>query len=62
LLLQGAHDGLVDPKSFDALLDKAGASDKQRRLLAPDGGHGSSAVETQVEAIVEWLLAHAPLR
>jgi len=58
LLVQGAHDGLVDPKSFDELLAKSPARDKQK-LLSPEGGHGSSAVETQVDAITAWLLAHA---
>ena len=56
LLVQGAHDALVDPKSLDVLLEKAATRDKQK-LIAPEGGHGSSAVETQVEAITAWLLA-----
>lgn len=57
LLVRGAHDGLVDPSSFEVLLEKAAAMDK-RVLVAPEGGHGSSAVETQVEPIVDWFLAH----
>lgn len=59
LLVQGAHDGLVEPASLDVLLAKAGSADK-RKLLAPDGGHGSSTVETQVEPIVAWFVAHSP--
>jgi len=58
LLVQGAHDGLVDPESFDELLAAATVPDK-RKLVAPAGGHGSSAVETMVEPLVEWLTAHA---
>lgn len=57
LLVQGAHDGLVDPGSFDELLEKAAATDK-RKLLAERGGHGSSAVETEVDEILAWFLAH----
>lgn len=57
LLVQGAHDALVDPASFDALLDAAGTPDKSK-LVAPDGGHGSSAVETMVAPIVSWVVAH----
>jgi alpha-beta hydrolase superfamily lysophospholipase len=52
LLVQGAHDALVDPASFDALLGAARVADR-RKLVAPDGGHGSSAVETMVEPIME---------
>jgi len=59
LLVQGAHDALVDPASFDDLLAGARVSDK-RKLVAPDGGHGSSAVETVVPPIVEWFTSHAP--
>jgi alpha-beta hydrolase superfamily lysophospholipase len=58
LLLQGAHDALVDPASVDALLGAAQVSDK-RKLVAPDGGHGSSAVETMVQPLVAWFTAHA---
>lgn len=57
LLVQGAHDALVDASSFDALLDVAGASDKSK-LVVQDGGHGSSAVETSVAPIVAWIGAH----
>jgi alpha-beta hydrolase superfamily lysophospholipase len=58
LLVQGAHDALVDPTSFDELLRAAQVSDKQK-LVAPDGGHGSSAVETMVQPLVEWFVSHA---
>ncbi|MFO0756608.1 MAG: alpha/beta fold hydrolase [Byssovorax sp.] len=58
LLVEGAHDALVDPKGNDELFRAARSRDR-KRLIAPDGGHGSSAVETQVEAIVAWLAAHA---
>jgi alpha-beta hydrolase superfamily lysophospholipase len=49
LLVQGAHD---------ALLDAAQGSDK-RKLVAPDGGHGASAVETMVQPLIAWFTAHA---
>lgn len=58
LLVQGAHDALVDPTSYDELLRAAQVSDK-RKLVAPDGGHGSSAVETMVEPLLEWFVSHA---
>ena len=58
LLVQGAHDALVDPSSYDALLHLARVADKGR-IVAAEGGHGSSAVETMVEPIVGWLVAHA---
>jgi fermentation-respiration switch protein FrsA (DUF1100 family) len=58
LLVQGAHDALVDPASVDQLLGAARVADKCK-LVAPDGGHGSSAVETMVLPIVEWLVSHA---
>jgi alpha-beta hydrolase superfamily lysophospholipase len=58
LLVQGAHDALVDPTSFDALLRAARVADK-RKLVAPDGGHGSSAVETMVLPLVEWFTSRA---
>lgn len=58
LLVQGAHDALVDPASFDVLLGAARVADK-RKLVAPDGGHGSSAVETMVKPLVEWFTLRA---
>ncbi len=58
LLVQGVHDALVDPASFDVLLDAARVADK-RKLVAPDGGHGSSAVETIVQPLVEWFTLRA---
>lgn len=54
LLVQGARDGLVNPRGNDELLAAAKTTDKVK-LIAPDGGHGSSAVETLVEALVPWL-------
>lgn len=58
LLVSGAHDALVDPRGNDEILSAAGATDRQR-LVAPNGGHGSSSVETEVATIVEWLSRHA---
>jgi alpha-beta hydrolase superfamily lysophospholipase len=55
LIVQGAHDALVDPKGIDELFDKARSGDK-RRVVAPEGAHGSSAVETLVDPLVQWLL------
>lgn len=54
LLVQGAADALVDPKSNDELLAAAGSSDK-RKLVAPHAGHGSIAVESMIPALVDWL-------
>jgi hypothetical protein len=39
------------------LLGAAQVSDK-RKLVAPEGGHGSSAVETMVQPLVAWFTAH----
>ena len=61
LIVQGAHDALVEPASFDALLAAARVADK-RKLVAPNGGHGSSAVETMVLPLVEWFTTHATHR
>lgn len=58
VLVQGARDGLVDPKGNDELLVAAKTTDKVK-LIAPEGGHGSSAVETLVEPLVLWLQAHS---
>lgn len=54
LLVEGAHDALVDPAGNDVILVAARTRDKQK-LVAPLGGHGSSAVETMVEPILEWI-------
>jgi alpha-beta hydrolase superfamily lysophospholipase len=56
LLVQGAHDALVDPRGNDEILAASRSSDTQKRI-APLGGHGSSAVETMVEPILEWIEA-----
>lgn len=58
LLVQGAADALVDPKGNDELLAAARSSDK-RKLVAPHAGHGSSAVETMIAALVDWLSSRA---
>lgn len=51
LIVEGAHDALVDPAGTGEIAAAANA----QRLQAPDGGHGSSAVETQAAAVVDWL-------
>jgi len=56
LLVQGAHDALIDPTGNDAILAAARTGDKQK-LVSPLGGHGSSAVETMVEPILDWIEA-----
>jgi alpha-beta hydrolase superfamily lysophospholipase len=61
LVVEGAHDALVDPAGNAELLARATVSDKTK-LIAPDGGHGSSAVETQVEPLVAWVLARVTTR
>jgi alpha-beta hydrolase superfamily lysophospholipase len=61
LLVQGAGDALVDPRGNDEILAAAATADKAK-LVAAQGGHGSSAVETVAEELVEWLLAHHPRR
>ena len=59
LLVQGARDALVDPAGNDEILAASAAGDR-RKLVAAQGGHGSSAVETTVEPLLGWLEAHAP--
>ena len=59
LLVAGAHDRLVEPAGNDELLAAAPVADK-RKLVAEDGGHGSSAVETSVDALLAWLNRHGP--
>ncbi|MBL8923951.1 MAG: alpha/beta fold hydrolase [Myxococcaceae bacterium] len=54
LLIEGAHDALVDPTGNVELLARAKTRDKVR-LVAPDGGHGSSAVESMVSELMEWI-------
>jgi alpha-beta hydrolase superfamily lysophospholipase len=56
LLVDGAEDALVDPAGSDELFRAAKSADKIR-LRAEEAGHGSSAVETMVSPIVDWLLA-----
>lgn len=57
LLIQGAHDALVDPRGNDEIFDAVRGPDKTR-LVASEGGHGSSAVETVVDELVAWLVRH----
>ncbi len=61
LIVRGADDALVDPKGVDELFVKARNADKQM-LLAPLAGHGSSAVETTIPQLVEWLSRHVSTR
>lgn len=56
LLIQGARDALVDPRGNDEILAALVDNDKVR-LVAPEAGHGSSAVETMVEPVLDWLEA-----
>lgn len=55
-VIQGAHDALIDPTGNDELLARAGITGSTK-FVAPDGGHGTSAVETTVESLVGWLEA-----
>jgi alpha-beta hydrolase superfamily lysophospholipase len=59
LIVQGAGDALVDPRGNDEILAAAATTDKAK-LVAAQGAHGSSAVETVVEELVKWLRAHHP--
>lgn len=52
LIVEGAHDALVDPAGNDELLSRAGTTEKSKHV-APEGGHGPSAVETSVDVIVQ---------
>jgi alpha-beta hydrolase superfamily lysophospholipase len=54
LLVQGEQDALVDPRGTDEILAAAHTNDKVK-LVAPHGGHGSSAVETMVVEVLRWL-------
>lgn len=58
VLVQGAQDVLVDPRGNDEILAAARTTDKTK-LVAAEGGHGSSAVETMVDPLIDWLLARA---
>jgi len=57
LLVEGAEDALVDPRGNDEILAAARSADKTK-LVAPRGAHGASAVETTVDELLRWLLAH----
>ena len=52
LLVQGTHDALVDPVGSDEILAAARTTDKTK-LIAPNGGHGSSSVETMVDELLQ---------
>ncbi len=54
LMIEGRHDGLVDPSGTAELFALVPGPDKLK-LVASEGGHGSSAVETLVEPILGWL-------
>lgn len=56
LLVEGSEDALVDPRGGEEILEAAGSKEKVK-LVAVGAGHGSSAVETMVEALVGWLVA-----
>lgn len=58
LVVQGAEDALVDPTGNDELLAAAASADKAK-VIAPGAGHGSSAVETMIAPLVEWLSRRA---
>jgi acylglycerol lipase len=57
LLVQGAEDALVDPRGNDEILAAARTADKVK-LVAARGAHGSSAVETIVDELLQWLRSH----
>jgi alpha-beta hydrolase superfamily lysophospholipase len=59
LLVQGAGDVLVDPTGNDELVAAAKSKDKQK-LVAPGAGHGSSAVESMISPLVDWVSKHTP--
>lgn len=59
LLVQGGKDALCDPRGHDEIL-AAARSPEKTKLVAPDAGHGASAVETMVEPILAWLKARLP--
>lgn len=56
LVIEGAYDALIDPAGNDELLARARIAGSTK-IVARDGGHGSSAVETTVESLVRWLEA-----
>ncbi|NVB38600.1 alpha/beta fold hydrolase [Pseudenhygromyxa sp. WMMC2535] len=60
LLVEGAHDRLVDPRGSEEIFAAAELAHKSR-LVAAEGGHGSSAVETCAEALVEWFDARCSM-
>lgn len=61
LLVEGARDALVDRRGNDEILAAAGSADATR-LVAEDGAHGATSVETVVEPLLAWLVRHATQR
>jgi fermentation-respiration switch protein FrsA (DUF1100 family) len=57
LVVQGSEDALVDFRGNDEILTAAGTADKVK-LVAKNGAHGSSAVETMVEELLQWFRTH----
>jgi acylglycerol lipase len=57
LVVQGSKDALVDFRGNDEILAAARTADKVK-LVASDGAHGPSAVETIVEELLQWLQTH----
>jgi hypothetical protein len=53
-LVSGAHDGWVDPRGDEEIL-RAGGRKSREKLVAPEGGHGSSAVETMKAPLLAWI-------
>lgn len=54
LLVEGAHDALVDPRGNAEIV----AAARGTRLVAVDGAHGATAVETMIEPLLDWLGRH----
>jgi alpha-beta hydrolase superfamily lysophospholipase len=60
LLVQGAEDAMVDPKGNNELIAVAKTQDKVK-LVVRRGGHGSSAIESAVSDVLQWLSSRAPV-
>lgn len=59
VIVQGAHDQLVDPQGNDEIFEAVKTRDKVKRI-APAGAHGSSAVETMASDLIRWMEEHLP--
>lgn len=57
LVVQGSEDTLVDFRGNDEILAAARTADKVK-LVAENGAHGSSAVETIVDELLQWSRGH----